>query len=550
MKSGIYQDESRSILGAFLHLYRETVSWRISTGMGSRGYKVYHYLGWYHVTFYSQRSHPWALGLEVLSEIPRCPELYLDWLERRREQLEKDLDVYLKGDSKEVDANEHGNGENDICCRIVTKHRPRNSSWIEWIYGLDLENELFLVDNQPLFRLDNMPPADTFLSAISLDSYGHRAYNPAETPAQHRYDYHQATSDPKLPDAALADGITTYPVHDVLGVPQEVQEVESLRIHVLQIMIGSVMRCDRTAAMLRYLKVSPPNSKVPVILSRVAVDIVRASINPLLFDSDGPGCSIQGPAAEAADFHWLRPDVCLHITSNLHSESTAQECDSGILHEISLLGTERPRTAVYAVVFSFLHCFILRVDPDGTHQRTPILSFLPSFYATTPYTDGIAALARFGFWLNQLPNTELAHHRTPSPPLQRISSIPVEVWLLIAEHLPRINDVQNMVYISRQSEKAARMVLRYPHYGKMRFMKVVCDTQRDADDLYGLAAATFEVEGYGGGRRLRMGHQEVVGLPDEQDSGLTPVYVCGLGSCCLGEVDDWKLAFAFLDRVV
>ena len=40
-----------------------------------------------------------------------------------------------------------------------------NTVFIEWVYKIDLDNLIFHVNAQPMFRLDNMPPSQIFLES-------------------------------------------------------------------------------------------------------------------------------------------------------------------------------------------------------------------------------------------------------------------------------------------------------------------------------------------------------------------------------------------------
>ena len=83
---------------------------------------------------------------------------------------------------------------------------PENDLSMEWIYEIDLDHLVFHADSQPIFRLDNMPPDDVFIRAISFDNFGHRALY-EHTPAQFRYDWH---APPPLPPPESLVAYSSY----------------------------------------------------------------------------------------------------------------------------------------------------------------------------------------------------------------------------------------------------------------------------------------------------------------------------------------------------
>ena len=113
--------------------------------------------------YYNQYdSYPSVFGIEVLHEIPRniSKEEFEEWVKETRE-------MYAQRDSQDLT-------EPDSTYYVSDK-QPENGIIVEWVYEIDLDNLVFHVDSQPLFRLDNLPADDVFLKAISFDHFGHRA---------------------------------------------------------------------------------------------------------------------------------------------------------------------------------------------------------------------------------------------------------------------------------------------------------------------------------------------------------------------------------------
>src|SRR5712672_989795 len=109
--------------------------------MGTRGNKVYRHMGRYYVYYNSGDSYPHGLGLQILNEIPRnvSKEVFEEWVRKTREY------VYSQRDSQELN-------DPDDPSSCVSDNQPKNDIFIEWIYEIDLDNLVFHVDSQPLFR--------------------------------------------------------------------------------------------------------------------------------------------------------------------------------------------------------------------------------------------------------------------------------------------------------------------------------------------------------------------------------------------------------------
>ena len=128
--------------------------------MGTTGYTVFRIKGRYYVYFTHDDYYTDGLqvGLHFLDEIPRSKEEFEEWVEHAR------------CNPPELD-------DSDDSMDYMSDKQPEGNGFfdMEWTFEIDLDNLIFHVDNQPLFRLDNMPPDDIFLESISYDHFGHRA---------------------------------------------------------------------------------------------------------------------------------------------------------------------------------------------------------------------------------------------------------------------------------------------------------------------------------------------------------------------------------------
>ncbi|KAJ6516798.1 hypothetical protein C8R47DRAFT_405219 [Mycena vitilis] len=125
---------------------------------------------------------------------------------------------------------------------FITKARPTNNTMIEWVYEIDLDNEVFLVDANPLFALNNMPTSEGFLEWIGFDSYGHRSYGPS-TPEQHIYNW--KSQPPKVDDCVIDDYARQSNSERYLSISELLETIEKL--------VGS---CEATRIALYELSIS------------------------------------------------------------------------------------------------------------------------------------------------------------------------------------------------------------------------------------------------------------------------------------------------------
>ncbi|KAI0263327.1 hypothetical protein BGY98DRAFT_1182102 [Russula aff. rugulosa BPL654] len=384
---------------------------------------VYRHKGRYYVYYNHWDSYPHGLGLEVLHEIPRnvSKEEFEEWVRKTREY------VYAQRDSQVL------NNPDDPTSYVSDEH-PYNDFSIEWIYEIDLDNLVFHVDNQPLFRLDNMPPDDIFMKSISFDHFGHRALH-EHTPAQYRYDWRSPPPSP-LPAESLAAYNSCYirsstsSVHDLLDVPMALSSIERVRTAFVQLLVTMWMAELNVGHEVRVLE-NVPDPRIFTLNFAVGPPIPSL---PYI------------PCGNTCDFIWIRKDVCSRITTHLDDEDNLKTSIGDLVHHISI--TLDKVGTIYGIACSVFHCAIVRVDKDelGTTSfaHTPALQFLPSFYARTMFTSGIEALSRLG---SQASRVELLDAISDANNLPRFThedvlvtdsvaaKVPVEVWTRIGDFI-------------------------------------------------------------------------------------------------------------------
>jgi hypothetical protein len=484
--------------------------------MGTRGYKVYRHEGRYYVYLNDQDSYPEVLWLQVLREIPRnvSKEKFEEWVRDTREFLYDEYDSDADSDDSD-----------DSLLPDVSYKQPENDVFIEWIYEIDLDNLVFHVDSQPLFRLDNMPPEDEFVQYISFNHFGLRAFR-ENTPAQFRYDWRAPPPLPLSGSLAAYNSCrvrsSTSSVHDLLDVPVALSSIECVRKALVELLVTRCMANSLVCHDVHVLESVPDRDHISQSMLELALSLVNFAVGPPI---PSLPCT---PYGDTCDFFWIRKDVCLRITTHLDDEDNLQASIGDLVQHINM--TPEKVGTVYGIACSIFHCSLVRVDEDelGTSfAHTSALQFLPSFYARTLFTEGIEALSRLGC---QASGVEFLDAISDSNNLPRLShkelsitrSVPVaakvsfEVWTRVGDLITSPADLVTLASISPQAMSAAAYFVRYPWVEKYRLVDVISsgpiqpipETTADTNHkdircyFYGLCRAKFTA--VRGGHRINV----------------------------------------------
>ena len=462
-------------------------------GTVTNGFKVYRHKGRYYVHYNHWDSYPHGLGLQILHEIPRnvSKEEFEEWVRKTREI------VYAQRDLPEMnDPNDPSN--------YVSGEQPENNICIEWIYEIDLDNLVFHVDSQPLFRLDNMPPDNIFTRCISFDHFGHRALH-EHTPAQFRYDWRAPPPNP-TPESLIAYHScnirsSTSSVHDLLDVPVALSTVERVRTALVELLVTMCMAEHQVGHDVRVLENVPDRDHIPQSMLQLALSLVNFAVGPPI-PSESLPCT---PYDITCDFVWIRRDVCLRITTHLDDEGNLKASIGDLVHHINI-APDKVGT-VYGIACSIFHCAIVRVDKDepGTSfVHTTALQFLPSFYATTMFTPGIEALSRLGCqasgveFLNAISDANNLPRLTHKGSLATNSvaaKVPIDVWNRIGEFIASPADLVTLASISPQAMSAAADLTRFPLVEQFRLVDFVT-----SDEVLPIPETTENLEELNGNR--------------------------------------------------
>ncbi|KAJ7033441.1 hypothetical protein C8F04DRAFT_624893 [Mycena alexandri] len=431
--------------------------------MGTSG--VYRHNGYYHAHYNAYDSYPEELGVRVAAEIPLGDEqAYQEWLRN----LRKALDYHLEMNQHRVGSQEFGDDHNGY----LISEEPTPTEVYK--YEIDLDHEVFLVDDEPLFALNIMPNTpDLFVECIGYDSFGHPSYTPS-TPVQHIYNWKSAP--PKVEDQIISDytarrspKVEYLPISRLLGTSESVGDCEAARIGLYEVIIGNMMLNHSIAHDIRILETICDQNHISDDMLTLGIEMVQLGVGKMLF-----GQSVRRPCVPELKFSWLAPDICLSITTHLDDERNLKK---SILQLVDKTSVKRPSAfVIYGILFSFFQCVVIRIDPNHGFQSTAPLQFLPSFHATSPSTPGITAIGRLGYHCLDTPK---AGPRIQ--PHHYLCQVPVELLDLITTLLSP-SDLDHLCTAVPPFEAVAGDRLRYPYIDDYRLVQRIRLSSTDLRD--------------------------------------------------------------------
>ncbi|KAH7908358.1 hypothetical protein BJ138DRAFT_361008 [Hygrophoropsis aurantiaca] len=400
----------------------------------------------------------------------------------------------------------------------IAKNRPRNSTSSDYMFELDFDRGVFHAHGQPFYRLDNLP-SDEFLPGHSLDNFGNRCPR-RECPREHMYEWKAAP--PVIDLTALRARVPhihgiELQVHDILGVPIQLSDRETTRKRLLEVIIAKYLSNEDISPLVREFESFAGPDQIPDDTWKMAFSMVNFSFMVQVFPQRYVNYH------KRMEFAWVRRDVVAHVTTHLDDAVALQAAILRIVYfcvKDEEIGEMRPRV-VFGVASSVNHCAIVRVlkANDGTisFQHTPALQFVPSFFADSPSTPGMTALARLAhrpdpdmvqralgwncgrdiFWAtsfmshrppgglniphdtSNLNNYRLDRKNNVRHPLDQNSAsvvvhsassfksaaerVPLEIWMQIASLIDDIASLIDLGMVSRVCAHAACSVLQHPH---------------------------------------------------------------------------------------
>lgn len=417
--------------------------------MGSQGFKVYRHKKRFFIYYNPSDSYPSEFGCACLGEVPQTSaEGFQEWVESRRTWLDEEYESWLQNGCKNTD---------DFS---ISDYQPQKRLYIDWVYEIDLDRLVFHVNSQPLFHLNNRPPADVFVRSLYLDHYGNNACV-LNMPEEYRYYQSRAPLpvDQAVIDAYwhLAGKSPVLPLHAIFATREELSTLELTWQRYLEVLIGQIP----THYSERLLKIQIRANRSDLTKSdrALALTIVNMAfpLPPTIHETD----ETQPLPICADDIWWVRDNACVFVTALLDNERNLQSAIMELHSKVQ--GNPNRPDIVYGVVTSVHHIVIVRLHRSGAFQHTPALQLVPSFHAVSPSTPGITALARLGR------HTQAFAHIASLPRLpssSRLRCLPVEILNEIAGYLDTPQAIQNFALSADQVFTAVTMPhLAYPKLG-------------------------------------------------------------------------------------
>ena len=184
--------------------------------MGTRGLRVVRFRKRYYKFYQQYDSYPTGLGSEVAAKIPTDAVKYQEWLATERKSAEEWESLYhaflLVKPGNEVPADLPDFMQQQPPSLLA----PLNDTWIEWIYIVDLDREIFSVNNGAHFKLDQVPQID-WINSLANGGLGDQISLPGTIPLEAvtslvaERTFQSSSLSQKLSDLNIIDVGSTFP---------------------------------------------------------------------------------------------------------------------------------------------------------------------------------------------------------------------------------------------------------------------------------------------------------------------------------------------------
>ncbi|KIY42992.1 hypothetical protein FISHEDRAFT_54371, partial [Fistulina hepatica ATCC 64428] len=279
--------------------------------------------------------------------------------------LVEEFKVKFGGDADigDTEITQTSDGHND---KWITREQPRNDLHIEWIYEIDLDNEVFHVDSKPVFSLRNMPPdEESFCDWISCDQFGHRSFS-ADAPVEHRYNWKSVA--PAVGDVVISR-YKQFLECGNLSLSDDFTSAPNLRLalvrrHYANQIMGAVMDDDSIGLIFRSLETVSDWTALPEKIIHLGLFLLRAVLDPFLLTSRALSWAVKatdlpqsGPSERAK--LWFPPDLHVLFATHLDDDRNLQAAVVELIDECIAAGRQGK---VHGIIFSILHCVVVEIN--------------------------------------------------------------------------------------------------------------------------------------------------------------------------------------------
>ncbi|MCJ1261892.1 hypothetical protein MMC22_001761 [Lobaria immixta] len=396
--------------------------------MGTRGYRVIRFGGRYYRFYNPRDSNPEALGKSIVSEIPTDPEAYQQWLANKRKEalgwhmalnkfLSRKRTGYEGGDDVEENADEVKEDANEHPWGVATETLPDfmpafNDFLIEWVYTIDLEYEVFTVDNGAHFRLNQIPalPTSTWINAIANGQHYDRLLLPSSVPEEAIADLTTALPPPAAGKLELyakldvqivkAKGLSAFPPMQrhgpilrgrIFHFFQKIYEPTLSAILLEWVPDDSIFQ-EIAYAILSLASASLNFSMVPLQqISRERIgyanlkNINKGERNEFLAHL-GVGSHLKGfipGSATASTMYWF-DRVLVYLVAELEWPEFVNAAVASVVEHCQ---DQRPDQCTDGILMSIEHIILMRIHPGGRVERTKPLRLFKLFHTSLRASD-------------------------------------------------------------------------------------------------------------------------------------------------------------------
>lgn len=394
--------------------------------MGTSGYKVYRHRGRFYTQFVSHDAYHHGLGLELMHSVPQEPRQYAEWVIERRKFFDEVQAQVIDGEHPDY---------------TITRATPKFDDFICYIYEIDLDHHTYHYGGFPMFRLDNLPADEIFEESIGKDGFGHPM--PTEAlPEEHMYRWR-----PILPPKPL--DIETYEAYKeptgkfealqaMLDAHSMLSEAQESCVRLYEIIAGAFVTSYALHSALHsselYCDDGEDAASIPPFVEEAALKFILVAFLPMHY----PWYSMSGIDAQyekrRAEYMWIYYNVCAKAAVDfLDREAVLQGAVGDLVRHIHGTGKQG---VVYGVLCSLFHVVIVRVDmANGARfEHTPALTFLPPRCGHGPWAQGIDALMKLSFHLQDAtfdldldPRSAAPPQRTHTRPPTHFDKLPLEI---------------------------------------------------------------------------------------------------------------------------
>ena len=386
--------------------------------MGTRGYRIIRFRGRYYRFYNHFNSYPEVFGSQIVNDIPTDPKEYQKWLAKQRAKASEwasalenflhvkrlvakdtkgqNFDDQLSETASEVSEGALLHWTYDVGGDVQELPLPSymNDTFIEWVYVIDLDREIFSVDHGAHFPLGNIP-RHGWINALDRNYNGHWLVLPDLLPDN------AVTSlvvRPDLPDVKLIrlyeeldikivtpDGINGFhPTqrHETLSCARIFQIFQRTQERVLAHFLLGWKPDDFPFREIAFTIVCLASGRQNVSLvadSRLADDGAHGCAN-LMSSTDqeeesefvahmGVGAHLNDNAAGSApqsSMYWFE-GVLVHLVARLDQPDAIPQSVTRVAQRAR---EDCPWQPVDAVLISIAHIILVRVFPDSKVQHT------------------------------------------------------------------------------------------------------------------------------------------------------------------------------------